>query len=153
MSYDWEGLANEKQGEINRLRAELAVKDEVARGLMAALVERNDAIADARAELANVHRNAEMGCPPSTTASRGSDIPLCRMWYAEKLQAEAEVRNLRAELDDDYRASMDQLRMDKAEAAIGRVRGLCETQGLRGRHIATHTEILRALEPTDGDTE
>lgn len=34
--------------EIDRLRAELAVKDEVALGIMAALVERNDAIARVR---------------------------------------------------------------------------------------------------------
>lgn len=60
----------------DRLRAELAIKDEVALGLMAALVERNDAIADARAELANVHHNAEM-------------------WYAEKLRAEATTARVR----------------------------------------------------------
>lgn len=50
--HEWYAEKLRAEAAIDRLRAELAVKDEVALGIMAALVERNDAIARVR-ELAD----------------------------------------------------------------------------------------------------
>lgn len=112
-----------------------------------------------RAELAVWQERAERaamnaGCPPSTPASRGSDIPLCRMWYAEKLQAEAEVRNLCAELDDYSKW----LRAERA--VIARVREVltdhddctCQVRGHGCEHM--WNEMREVFRPAlDGGTE
>lgn len=77
-----------------------------------------------RAELANVHHNAEM-------------------WYAEKLRAEAEL----AVKDEVALGIMAAL--VKRNDAIARVRELCEAR-VGWMDGAAYRDVLRAL---DGDTE